>query len=737
MDQVIEGPQWRIQVLGDALVRFEWDPDGVFVDGETQVVIDRPFTDVAVTVDRRGDGVQVITRDFQLDYDGAAPSASGLQVKGRGNYHAVWRYGEPFENAFAGLFARPLNLGGTTRTLDTIDGRTELDDGVLSTLGIATLDDSRSFGVDGTDLTPPREGHVDVYVFTHGSAHEAALEDLAKLTGRTPLIPRYALGNWWSRYHRYSAEEYAELMDRFDDERLPFSVAVIDMDWHITDLDPKYGHGWTGYSWNRELFPDPEAFMRDLHDRGMAITLNVHPADGIRAFEDAYPKVMELMGRDPDSGLPADFDLTDPSFVRAYFEGVHHPLEEQGVDFWWLDWQQGSTSASGVDPLWLLNHLHVEDMRARGKRPLILSRYAGPGSHRHPVGFSGDTVTTWASLEFQPEFTATAANIGYGTWSHDIGGHVIGVRDDELGLRWLQFGVFSPINRLHSSNDPFAGKEPWKYRREIEEIMGDFLRLRHALVPYLYTEWAIGKPLCRPMYHSHPHDLAAYEVPNQYWFGREMIVAPITSPVDAETRMGAVQVWLPEGHWTDIFTGVRYSGNRLLTMHRDLTSIPVLARDGAVIPTAEFGTAAGELPEALEVLVVPGADGEYVLVEDDGGLEPRSVTTRLRWDDAESQLIVEDPEGAVDLIPTNRRFDVTILGSDESAVQRCETILEAAQTASMHKNMSMAIIEREPTPLRAMQALKETPIRGAVVGAVTHLSDGLISALTEMLTAEA
>ena len=155
----------------------------------------------------------------------------------------------------------------------------------------------------------------------------------------------------------------------------------------------------------------------------------------------------------PTSELPIDFDPADPAFLEAYLEVLHHPLEAEGVDFWWLDWQQGGvTRIPGLDPLWLLNHFHFLDSgRATAGAPLTFSRYAGVGSHRYPIGFSGDTVITWASLDFQPYFTATASNVGYGWWSHDIGGHFFGGKDDELTVRWTQLGVFSPIMRLHSS----------------------------------------------------------------------------------------------------------------------------------------------------------------------------------------------------------------------------------------------------------------------------------------------
>jgi alpha-glucosidase (family GH31 glycosyl hydrolase) len=268
------------------------------------------------------------------------------------------------------------------------------------------------------------------------------------------------------------------------------------------------------------------------------------------------------------------------------------------------------------------------DSAREGKRPITFSRYAGPGSHRYPVGFSGDTVTSWDSLDFQPYFTATAANIGYGWWSHDIGGHMFGTRDDEMVARWFQLGTFSPINRLHSTASPFMGKEPWMFGIEARTVMTEALRLRHRLVPYLYTMNEVahrtGTPLVRPLYHADPREETVFSSLNTFLFGSELLVAPATTPRDRRTLRTATTAWLPEGTWVDFFDGTPYSGGRFVTLHRTLEQYPVLAKAGAIVPLVGGEDLNVANPAALTVRVFAGADGAFTLYEDDDAAEPRS-----------------------------------------------------------------------------------------------------------------
>lgn len=635
----------RFTVLADGLVRMEHSPSGAFRDAATQVVTNRDFPVPDFTVREVNGVTEIRTPNLRVRYAGGPFTSSSLNVSMRvasqGNHVTTWYYEEPSGQALPTMG----NLGGTVRTLDEVDGAVPLEPGLISAVGFSVLNDSDSLAMtDDGWVTPFGEDETDLYFFGFGTNHQETLRAFFHLTGPSPLLPRKVFGNWWSRYHKYSAEEYLNLMDRFAGDRLPFSVAVIDMDWHLVDIDKNLGTGWTGYTWNKELFPDPEAFLRNLSDRGMLTTLNVHPADGVRRHEDAYEQVARALNVDPESGDEVAFDIANRTFADAYFKYLHHPHEEAGVDFWWVDWQSGENSSiEGLDPLWMLNYLHYEDSAREGRRPLTFSRYAGIGSHRYPIGFSGDALITWESLAFQPYFTAAAANVGYYWWSNDIGGHMFGYKDNELQTRWVQFGVFSPIMRLHSTVGPFSSKEPREYGPEAERIQGEFLRLRHRLIPYLYSAmWEANKcgvaPV-RPMYHDYPE--AVHGVEGQYMFGPSMLVAPIVTPREPKTGLGSVNVWLPPGEWVDFFTGLRYEGDRTIPMHRTLEEIPVLVKAGAAVPLAgeDLGPVTDH-PTDLEFLLFPGPDFEGKIVEDDGALNPEVTTISYssRWEHASARL---------------------------------------------------------------------------------------------------
>jgi len=675
---VVTLPDVRFTVLTTRLLRLEYSPSGQFEDHPSQVFWRRRLSLPEFTVTHGEGSLEIRTPYLCLAYtpNGAAVRAvrepplqpggfsrKTLSIEVRATGH-TWHFGDPDHE----------NLSGTARTLDGVDGAIHLDPGLVSRQGWTVVDDSKSLVFNTESWIEPRlhPENLDLYFFGYGHDYLGALADFTQVAGAIPLIPRWALGNWWSRYWPFTQAEYLNLVDEFRQHGVPLSVGVIDMDWHITRTGNE-SSGWTGYTWNRDLFPYPEAFLKDLRAAGLKTALNVHPAEGVHAHEERYAEMSTRMGVDPASQDPVPFDIADPRFAAAYFEVLHHPEEQRGVDFWWIDWQQGGRSTlPGLDPLYWLNHLHYLDLaRDSERRPFIFSRWPGLGGHRYPIGFSGDTRITWATLAFQPYFTATASNVAYAWWSHDIGGHIDGIRDPELYARWVQYGVFSPILRLHSTSNRFLERRPWGYDAEIESVSSNALRLRSSLLPYLYSmAWrasAHTSPLVQPMYYLYPETDAAYRCPNQYFFGSELLVAPFVTPRDPDTRLSSQTVWLPAGDWFNFFTGETRSsgrgehlgGGRWQTFYGGLDEIPVLARAGAIVP---LQISLGLAGQALEIHVFPGAANVFELYEDDGETQAyrqgHSCITRFsqKWSGDALTFTVDPAEGDTSLLPPSRQY---------------------------------------------------------------------------------
>ncbi|GMV04496.1 MAG: alpha-xylosidase [Gemmatimonadota bacterium] len=629
-DAVVRVGEARFTLLTDRMVRMEWAADGRFEDRATLVALNRrmPVPDFAVT--RAGGWTEIATPALTVRYREASGrfSADNLEVHvATGGVDVTWRPGMPATG----------NLGATIRTLDGVRGRVPLGEGLISRDGWAVVDDSGSPLLVGDPLwaAPRPDGErQDWYLLGYGHAYRDALGDFARVSGAMPLPPRYAFGTWWSRYWAYTDTELRELVEDFDRYQVPLDVLVVDMDWHETfelrwegqEMDAAgQRKGWTGYTWNPVFFPDPVGFLDWVHERGIKVPLNLHPASGIQPWEEAYPRMARAVGVDPATEEYIPFRIEDRAWTDAYFENVIHPLERQGVDFWWLDWQQwGETSVPGLNPTMWLNHVFFTEMERQGRaRPLIFHRFGGLGSHRYQVGFSGDAASTWEILAFEPEFTATAGNVLYGFWSHDIGGHLPGPVSPELYTRWVQFGALSPVLRTHTTKNPWAERRIWAYPPEHFAAMRTAMRLRTELVPYLYTAARAahdtGVSMLRPLYYHWPEEAAAYAHPGQYMLGEDLMVAPVTAPADSASGLAAVTLWLPPGEWVEWASGAHLRGPAVVERTYLLDEIPVFARAGAVIPMMEpalrVGAASGD---PLVVTAFPGDSGEVRVYEDAG-----------------------------------------------------------------------------------------------------------------------
>ncbi len=624
----------RFTVISDGAVRLEYAPDGKFIEAPSLLAVNRNYDDENYTVTDKGDKVIVSTPKMQISYKKGSGefTSDNLEINSAPDIKPSFKW-------YPGMQQKG-NLKGTTRTLDGLDGdiqtqtwvadmkkgeRRELEDGILATDGWTLIDDSTGYIFDADGNAADRqsaEGAQDWYFLAYGNDYKAALKDFTRFAGKIPLPPRFAFGYWWSRYWAYSDTELQKLADKFAAYDIPLDVIVVDMDWHYTD---EGRGGWTGWTWNRSLFPDPKNFLDKMHEKGLKVTLNLHPADGFENYEACYPSLAKALGKTDNEKI--EWIGSNPDFMKAVFDSVLHPMEKEGVDFWWLDWQQHlkDTKLKNLDNTWWINHCFFTDMQKQAaRRPMLYHRWGGLGNHRYQTGFSGDAVISWKSLEYQPYFTSTASNVLYGYWSHDIGGHLGESIDPEMYTRWLQWGAFSPVMRTHSSKAPSLNKEPWVFDDEYRDAIRYAILWRYSMIPYIYTmarkATDEGISLLRPMYYDYPEAEEAYGHKSQYMFGDEMLIAPVTSPADT-TGFAYVDVWLPSGSdWYELHTGTLLPGGETRRRQFGLNEYGAYVKAGSILPSYRSDVRdINRNDSPIDITVYPGGmSGIFNLYEDAG-----------------------------------------------------------------------------------------------------------------------
>jgi hypothetical protein len=667
----------RFTVITDGVIRMEYAVDGHFVNEASQVAVIRNYPAIDFKV-KEGKTIEIRTAKLQLKYkkgSGAftADNLSITSLKGV-NPSFVWKPSMVQER----------NLKGTYRTLDGYDGeircgttdkKMPIEDGLLATDGWTLIDDSQSYLFDNSDWPWVMErkslDNQDWYFMGYGHDYKQALKDFTVFAGKVPLPPRYAFGYWWSRYWSYSDKELRDLVKKFDQYDIPIDVLVIDMDWHYTEE----GKGdWTGWTWNKKLFPDYTRLIADMDRRNIRTTLNLHPAGGVEPYEEQYDAMAAYMRIDT-TGRPAiPWDGTNKTYMSGLFDVILKPMERNGIDFWWLDWQHwlNDKRFTNLSVTWWINYCFFSNFeRTRETRPLLYHRWGGLGNHRYQIGFSGDAIISWQGLDFQPYFNSTASNVLYGFWSHDIGGHCGNDLTPELYTRWMQFGALSPILRSHSTKDAAIHKEPWLLPAEYTDIVRDIIQQRRQMIPYIYTmarkAHDEGLSLCRPLYYDWPDCPEAYSFRNEYMFGDDVLVAPITAPM--EGSFSTLDIWLPQGTWFEVSTGTMLQGNQVVTRSFMIDEYPLYVKAGSVIPQyadCHQHVDGNELTR-FDLMIYPGADGEFTMYYDDGddkNYDENNMWVKFRASKQGNTYFANIYPSEGNYIPASRNITLKFVASD-------------------------------------------------------------------------
>lgn len=635
---IYKGIKYRITVLSEILIRLEYSETGTFEDRPTELARFRDFDVPRVIVSEDEKTLNLRTNYFELIYDKEMPFTGTkfspdqyLKVKLLGT-DKMWFFSQ----------AEARNFKGTCMSLDDKMSIPKLEKGLYSTDGFVSLDDSKSliFNKDGS-VGKRSDSRIDTYLFMYKKDFGFCLKDYYRLTGYPPLIPRYALGVWWNRDQAYTVNDIYSLLANFKKYEIPVSVMLLNR-WSEDDV-----------SFNRTLIPEPTGVIGELHSNHIRLGLNL-----------ALEKV-PATANGVNTSVP--FNVYDKGFMGNYFKTFIKPLFDMGVDFFALDNRGKDIGVLRMINYYFYNYMNTEP----GKRGLILSRNGLVDAHLYPVYTSGETIVDWKTLKMLPEFNSTSSNIGVSWWSHAIGGFKDGVEDNELYTRFVQLGTYSPIFRFSSPSGHYYKREPWKWDVKTHKIVRDYTNVRHRLIPYLYSEAykyaKTGLPLIQPLYYRYPelYDEPTYK--NEYYFGTELFIAPITDRKDPVMNRTVVKLFLPNGTWYDFKTGKKFpGGKRYISFFQD-EDFPVFARQGAIIPLAILdpnNRNDTSNPDKMQIHIFPGRNNTYKLYEDDGTSnaykEGNFMTTSIDYNYLPNNftVIIRPLEGKQGIIPVNRSYKI-------------------------------------------------------------------------------
>ena len=511
-------------------------------------------------------------------------------------------------------------------------------------------------------------GGID-YHFIYGPELDDVVGGYRELTGRAPMMARWTWGLWQSKERYQTQDELLGVATRYREMKVPLDAVV--QDWQYWSPGQ-----WGEHRMEPARFPDPKGMIDKLHSQNVHAIISVWArfdtgTSNTRELDKAgalYPKTYRNVY---PAGEGRWYDAYSPSARRLYWDQVNRNLGKFGWDGWWLDASEAelggnwgemrdvrTAAGSGKEVLNAYPLLHTtgvfEGMRKDfpAKRPFILTRSAYSGQQRNAaITWSGDTTATWEVLRANVPAALNFTLSGIPYWSADIGGFFGGDPADpayaELFTRWYQFGAFNPMFRVHGTG---PGKEIWNFRQPTQAILQDYARLRYRLLPYIYSaSWEVTSKhgtMMRALAMDFRTDRQAVSIPDQYMFGKALMVAPVLSPnTDVRT------VYLPaQTEWFDFWTGSRQAGGKVVAARADIATIPLFARAGSILPLGPAIQYADEKSdEPIELRVYPGKDGSFLLYDDagdgDGYTRGEYATTLLEWNQAAGRLTIRSRQG--------------------------------------------------------------------------------------------
>lgn len=653
---VFKGNKYRITVITERLVRLEYNENQMFEDYPTELIWYRNYPKPEFSVTEDNKTINISTKYFTLTYvkekkfKGSKLSPTKNLKIALNNTDKVWYYGHP---EIRNIETNGYNINN--------EGTKKLKKSLYSLDGFVSIDDSKSSLILENGSFKKRDNAgVDIYVFLYNQDFYYCLNDYFMVTGYPPLIPRYALGNWWDKKEFYNEFDILHLVKKFEDHNIPISLFTLNK-WQ----------GQNDFEFS-EFYKNPQATINYLKTKNIKFGLSIEDPKVFKNNTKTFEKLKDYLYLDKEGNIP--LNVFDAKTIDAFLKLLIHPLTDIGVDYFSLN----SFDKNKLERLSILKHyLYYDGFRFKFKRPLISAYNYMMASHRYPILYAGKCGVDWDSLKKITEFNAKASNMGVSFYSHDIGGTEGGIEDVELFIRFVELGVFSPIMRLGSDDGKYYKREPWKWGLKARKITTDFLNLRHKLIPYLYTEaykyFKYGKPLIEPIYYKYPKLMDDPLYKDQYFFGSTFLVSPITTKKDRLMNRVIQKFYIPEGTWYGFFTGKQYKGNRkYVSFYRD-HEYPVFVKAGAIIPMATNDNNFTGCPAKTELQIFPGASNTYSVYEDDGEtnayLNGEYLITNVEfiYEKNNYKLTILPVEGKTGVIPSKRAYKIRFKNTKPSS----------------------------------------------------------------------
>lgn len=598
---VVDGQTYRFTVLTPRLIRLEYSKDGYFEDRATSLVVNRTFEDFVYGISGEDPALIITTEYFTLTYTKESPFTSNTLKVSLNGTDKVWTPGHK----------EIRNVGSLTYSLDEFDIRGDvkldkgLDKGLYSLEGFVTIDDSKNFVIDNDAFVKRNGDVVDIYLFAYRSDLGLCLQDYFNLTGYPPMIPRYALGSWWYKNEPYNMYAIDDTIKSFVDNKIPISVFILGSKWHNII---------NNYDYDNTLF-DLSYIEKYYSEKKQKFGLTMNPELPVYNTDPLFNEIVNFI---PSNNNCIYFYPFSNETLKIYIDKIASRLLKGGIKIFNIDYY----NPNDREGLFLLNHYHyvLANLEERG---VILSRNPGIAPHRYPVIYSGRTKVSWDTLKNLAIYNNRAANLGVSWHAHAIGGFYSGIEEDELYLRYIQFGVFNPVFILASEGGKYYKREPWKWNQINLSVIRDYMQLRNKLVPYIYNEGytyhKYGVPLIQPLYYKYPRIYDEPNYVNQYFFGSRIMISPIIKRKNIEMNRVVQNIFVPNGIWYDYFSGKKYVGNKYYRGFYKDEDYPIFVKEGSIIPMSlDMDT---NVPKNMELQIFPaenGLYGSYELYEDDG-----------------------------------------------------------------------------------------------------------------------